>query len=102
LPNFLRVEKVKQDGIHFALSAQETFGRVLLLFTLFSLSIGLLLIFLIFALLAVERRAELGMARAVGLRRGQVMWLLLFEGTVYDVVAAALGTLAGLGLGVGI
>ncbi|MBF6589087.1 MAG: FtsX-like permease family protein [Ktedonobacterales bacterium] len=99
LPNFLRVEKVKQNGIHFALAAQETFGRILLLFTLFSLSIGLLLIFLIFVLLAAERRAELGVARALGMRRGQVVWALLFEGATYDLVAAALGTLAGLLLG---
>lgn len=102
LPGTLQVERAKQAGIQFALAAQETFGRILLLFTLFALSIGLLLIFLIFALLAAERRAELGVARAVGLRRRQVMWLLLFEGTAFDLIAAALGTLAGLGLGLAI
>jgi putative ABC transport system permease protein len=102
LPDTLRVEKVKQNGVNYALAAQDTFGRILLLFTLFSLSIGLLLIFLIFALLAVERRAELGIVRAVGMRRAMVMWTLIFEGTAYDVVAAGLGMLLGLGLGTAI
>src|SRR5262249_8131331 len=65
----LYVHKAKQDGVRFALQAEEIFGRILTLFTLFALAIGLLLIFLIFTLLAAERRAELGMARALGMRR---------------------------------
>ena len=96
----LRVAEVKQQGVQFSLQAQDIFGRILTLFTLFSLSIGLLLIFLIFVLLAAERRSELGMARALGMRRSRIVWMLLFEGGVYDAIAAAVGLLAGLGLGV--
>lgn len=96
----LRIADVKQDGVTFSLRAEDIFGRILLLFTLFALAIGLLLIFLIFVLLAAERRAELGMARAVGLRRGHIVRMLLFEGASYDAFAAVLGVLAGLGLGV--
>ena len=96
----LRVAKVKQQGVAFSLAAQDIFGRILTLFTLFSLSIGLLLIFLIFVLLAAERRAELGMARALGMRQSHIVSMLLFEGGAYDGIAAAIGMLAGLGLGV--
>ena len=96
----LRVHKVKQDGVNFALQSQDIFGRILALFTLFALSIGLLLIFLIFVLLAAERRAEFGVLRALGTRRSRIVRLLLFEGAYYDGFAAALGMLAGLGLGV--
>ena len=92
----------KLNGVRFALNAQEIFGRILALFTLFALAIGLLLIFLIFVLLAAERRAELGMARALGMRRGHVVGMLLYEGSAYDGIAALLGVLAGLGLGVGV
>src|SRR5262249_55740021 len=95
-----RVRTVKQDGVNYALQAQDVFGRILALYTLFALSIGLLLIFLIFALLAAERRTELGMARAVGMHRSEVTWLFLFEGAAYDVAAAAPGLLAGLALGI--
>lgn len=96
----LRVDKVKQDGVRFAVQAEDLFGRILGLFTLFALAIGLLLIFLIFVLLAAERRTELGMVRALGMRRAHVVRTLLFEGAVYDCVAAVVGILAGLGLGV--
>ncbi|MGH2516058.1 MAG: ABC transporter permease, partial [Ktedonobacterales bacterium] len=96
----LYVDKVKQDGVRFAVNAQDIFGRILALFTLFSLAIGLLLIFLIFVLLAAERRAELGMLRALGVRRSHIVRMLLFEGGVYDALAALAGILTGLGLGV--
>ncbi len=100
IPGFLHIDTAKADGVRLSLQAQDIFGRILLLFTLFALAIGLLLIFLIFVLLAAERRAELGMARALGMRRAHVVWMLLFEGSVYDATAAALGLLAGLLLGV--
>ena len=87
----LRTQTVKADGVRFSLQAQDIFRRILALFTLFALAIGLLLIFLIFVLLAAERRSELGMARAIGMRRGHVVRMLLFEGAVYDAVAAAAG-----------
>ena len=38
-------------------------------FGTFSIAAGILLIFLIFVMLAAERRGELGIARAVGTRR---------------------------------
>jgi putative ABC transport system permease protein len=94
------VNDVKQADVAVALQAQDIFGRILTLYTLFAFSIGLLLVFLIFSLLAAERRTELGMVRAVGMHRADVVWMLLFEGTTYDVFAAIPGVLAGLGLGV--
>ena len=39
----------------------------------FSIAAGILLIFLIFVMLAAERRGELGIARAVGTRRGHLV-----------------------------
>ena len=99
LPGSMRVIEVKQNGVNFAVQAQRLFGRILTLYTLFAFAIGLLLIFLIFTLLAAERRSELGMARALGMRRGHIVWMLLFEGAAYDVAAATVGVLAGLGLG---
>jgi putative ABC transport system permease protein len=100
LPSYVRVDEVKEDGVRFAVQAQDIFGRILALFTLFALSIGLLLIFLIFVLLAAERRAELGMVRALGMRREHIVRMMLFEGSVYDLFAALLGILTGLGLGI--
>ena len=99
LPGDVRADTIKQDGVQLALRAQDIFGRILTLYTSFALAIGLLLIFLIFALLAAERRAELGMVRALGMRRGGVVGMLLYEGATYDAGAALAGMLGGLGLG---
>ena len=62
----------------------------------FSILAGVLLIFLIFVMLAAERKSELGMARAVGMQRGHLIQMFVAEGLVYDLAAAALGL--GLGL----
>ena len=51
----------------------------------FSIAAGILLIFLIFVMLAAERRGELGIARAVGTRRGHLVQMFLFEGIAYDL-----------------
>src|SRR5437879_1546052 len=44
-------------------------------------------------------KPELGVARAVGFLRSDLLTTFALEGTFYAVVAAALGSLAGLGLG---
>ena len=65
---------------------------------LFSVIVGVLLIFLIFVMLAAARRTEMGMVRAVGARRVHLVQMFVFEGTAYSLVSAAIG--AGIGLGV--
>ena len=47
-------------------------------------------------MLAAERRSEMGVARAIGTRRGHLVEMFLFEGMAYDLIAAAVG--AGLGV----
>ena len=63
----------------------------------FSIAAGVLLIFLIFVMLAAERRGELGIARAIGTRRGHLVQMFIFEGAAYDVAAAARRRAAGRG-----
>jgi len=60
---------------------------------------GVLLIFLIFVMLAAERKHELGIARAVGAQRGHVIRVFTFEGGFYAVLAAAVGSLLGVAVG---
>jgi len=76
------------------------FTTLFVAFGSFSIAAALLLIFLIFVMLAAERTREMGMARAVGTRRGHLVQMFLFEGVAYDVVAAAVGALLGAGVGV--
>ena len=67
-----------------------------ILFGLFSIIVGILLIFLIFVMLAAARRSELGMARAVGAKRWHLVQMFVFEGTAYSLVSGIVGV--GLGL----
>lgn len=99
LPRYLHVSQVKEIGIQNAQKADDIFSRIFALFSLFALAISLLLIFLIFVLLAAERRAEMGMARAIGVQRRHLVLMYLFEGTVYDLVASFIGLLIGIGAG---
>ena len=64
----------------------------------FSVIVGLLLIFLIFVLLASERQQEMGIARAVGTKRGHLVQMFTFEGLAYAIGAAAVGTVVGIGV----
>ena len=86
----------KQDTVDNA----ETFGSIFtsffLVMGLFSIAAGILLILLIFAMLAEERKTEMGIARAVGMQRGQLVQAYLAEGLAYDLGAAVVGTAAGI------
>jgi putative ABC transport system permease protein len=95
-PLGLETDKTKQDALNAEDSTGAFFVSFFTEFGAFSIAAGILLIFLIFVLLAAERRSELGIARAVGTRRGHVVQMFLYEGAAYDLVAALVG--AGLGV----
>lgn len=83
-----------------ALERAEAYGAVLtsifFIVGLLAIVAALTLVFLVFVLLAAERRSELGILRAVGMRRSQLVATFLFEGLTYDL----LGALLGVGIGV--
>ncbi len=91
-----QIETVKKDTLDAADIAGAVITSVFVLFGLFSVAAGVLLIFLIFMMLAAARKSEMGMARAVGTKRNHLIQMFLFEGVVYDVMAAVVG----VGLGV--
>ncbi|MBW3616073.1 MAG: ABC transporter permease, partial [Actinobacteria bacterium] len=83
-------------------SADEQGAQFTELFTsigFFSVIAGILLLVSIFVMLAEERKKELGMLRAVGLRRSGLIGSFSLEGWMYALASAALGTVAGLGVG---
>jgi putative ABC transport system permease protein len=100
-PLGLEADNTKEDALKAADQAGATFMSIFTTFGSFSIAAGILLIFLIFVMLAAERRGELGIARAVGTRRGHLVQLFLFEGVVYDLVAAAIGVLIGVAVAYG-
>jgi putative ABC transport system permease protein len=100
-PFGLEADPVKQDALEAADAEGNAFMSVFTTFGSFSILAGAMLIFLIFVMLAAERRGELGIARAVGTRRGHLVQLYLFEGVAYDLVAAAVGALIGVAIAFG-
>jgi putative ABC transport system permease protein len=52
------------------------------------------------ALSIVERTREIGLLRAIGMRRGQVRLMVAAESAIISVIGALLGIVLGLGLGV--
>ncbi len=95
----LEVAPVKQDALDEADEAGASFSTIFILFAQFSVAAGVLLIFLIFVMLAAERKHEMGIARAVGAQRGHVIRVFTFEGAIYAVLAAAVGSLLGVAVG---
>ena len=91
----LEIQTLKADAIEDADAAGNAFMAFFTTFGTFSIAAGILLIFLIFVMLAAERRGELGIARAVGTRRGHLVQMFTFEGVAYDLAAALVGALLG-------
>jgi putative ABC transport system permease protein len=92
----LEADNSKQDALKLADEQGAAFMSMFTTFGSFSIAAGILLIFLIFVMLAAERRGELGIARAVGTRRAHLVQMFLYEGLAYDLVAAAVGALLGI------
>jgi putative ABC transport system permease protein len=100
-PLGLEADPVKQDALDEADAEGNAFMSVFTTFGSFSIFAGAMLIFLIFVMLAAERRGELGIARAVGTRRGHLVQMYVYEGLVYDLMAAAVGALLGVAVAFG-
>jgi putative ABC transport system permease protein len=97
--NGLEADPVKKEAIDQADTRGEIFSTLFVLFGQFSVAAGMLLIFLIFVMLASERKHELGIARAVGMQRAALVRAFAFEGALYALVASAIGSVAGIGVG---
>ena len=97
----LEVAAVRQDRLDEAEELGNFFSSIFLLFAQFSVAAGILLIFLIFVMLAAERKHELGMARAVGAQRGHVVRMFVYEGFLYALLASAVGSVLGVVVGWG-
>ena len=100
-PLGLETDKTKQHALEEADKAGAAFMSFFTTFGSFSIAAGILLIFLIFVMLAAERRGELGIARAIGTRRGHLVQMFLYEGVAYDLAAAAVGAAIGVAVAYG-
>ncbi len=100
LPKPFLAASTKQDVVDAANQAASFLTTFFVILGLFAIASGMMLIFLIFVMLAAERRVEMGMVRAVGTKRRHLVQMFLSEGMGYNVLAAAVG--CGLGVVVSI
>jgi putative ABC transport system permease protein len=97
----LESSPVKQDALKAADAAGNAFTAFFTTFGSFSIAAGIMLVFLIFVMLAAERRSELGIARAIGTRRSHVVQMFVHEGLAYDLAAALVGAVLGAAIAYG-
>jgi putative ABC transport system permease protein len=89
----------------FVASAAQIFDIVLVFVQLLlglAMIIAVLGIINTLALSMTERTREMGLLRAVGMKRGQVMWMVTVESVVISVFGALLGIAVGVGLGLAV
>ena len=94
-----QVTPIKQQVLDVADELGKTFTQMFTAMGSFGVFAGLLLLINLFVMLAAERKAELGMARAVGMGRRALVGAFATEGFLYALAATMLGTLVGVGLG---
>jgi putative ABC transport system permease protein len=93
------VEKVKQDVLDRAKIVGDSLGSLFLFIGSFAIIAGLLLLVNIFVMLAEERKPELGMLRAIGMKRSRLVRSFVIEGTIYALLSSLVGILVGIGVG---
>ena len=93
-PLGLDIDESKQDAIEAADLQGNSFMAFFTTFGSFSIAAGILLIFLVFVMLATERRSD-SAPRRDGTRRGHLVQTFTFEGAAYDLIAALMGALFG-------
>ena len=95
----LEVFDLKREVVEEANEFGSLFVSFFTTFGLFSIGVGLLLIFLIFSMLAAERKGEMGVSRAVGMQRRHLVRMFMAEGAIYSLGSAIVGAIIGIGLG---
>lgn len=94
-----QVTTIKQNFLDVADRTGKGFTQMFTAMGSFGVFAGLLLLINLFVMLASERKSELGMARAVGMRRSSLIGAFATEGFIYALAATLLGTAVGIGLG---
>ncbi|TLZ72082.1 MAG: FtsX-like permease family protein [Methanobacteriota archaeon] len=90
------IAKAKADSIDGASRNIDQLSQVFVLLGFFTVIAGVLLIINIFVMLAEERKGEMGVARALGMRRKNLVQSFVSEGLLYALLSSLVGTFAGL------
>ena len=95
----LSVQTPLKTSLDNAQTSGQSLFTLFLALGLFSILAGAMLIVGIFVMLAEERKGEMGMLRAIGMRRRELVYTYYFEGVAYSAGSALAGTVVGVGVG---
>jgi putative ABC transport system permease protein len=93
------VQTVKHDLLTEAAATADSLSQLYFTMGMFTVAAGVLLLVNIFVMLADDRRSQLGMLRALGLKRRGLVAAFATEGWMYSIVASAIGALLGIQIG---
>jgi putative ABC transport system permease protein len=93
------VAQPKKDVLDSASRAGDQLGALFLFIGSFAIIAGALLLVNVFVMLGEERKSQLGMARAVGMKRSHLVGGFVIEGCCYSLAAGLIGTPLGIGVG---
>ncbi|HZY57228.1 MAG TPA: FtsX-like permease family protein, partial [Rubrobacteraceae bacterium] len=99
LPAGFQVSQIKKETIE---GGGFRISDIFLMISSFAILAGILLIVNIYTMLAEERKSELGILRAVALKRSGLVRLFVYEGYAYSLLSSLLGALVGLGVAAGL
>ncbi len=74
----------------------DTYQMGLTFFSIIAVFVGAFLIYNTFSMTIVERTQEIGMLRAIGMRRVQILGMVLFEAFVLSILGSLLGIAGGM------
>jgi len=94
----IEVQDNKAKEVEESREGISSFTDMFLVFGSFSIIAGVILIINIFVMLAEERKGEMGISRAVGMKRLHLGRSYLYEGSIYAIISAFIGALLGIGV----
>ncbi|MFW3146524.1 MAG: ABC transporter permease [Thermoplasmatota archaeon] len=95
----LEVTGDKKTMVDMATDMMSQFTTMFLALGMFSIIAGIALIINIFVMLSEERKEEMGISRAVGMKRRHLRTMYLFEGTLYSLLSSFVGVILGVATG---
>ena len=96
LPTGFVVDDIKRRFVNEAEQGADQLSTFFAVLGTFTIITGVMLVLNIFVMLAEERKGEMGVARALGMRRSHLVQSYVFEGLAYAVFSSAIGSLLGL------
>ncbi|MFB7835168.1 ABC transporter permease [Streptomyces sp. NPDC056056] len=96
------IETPKQTVLRDAKQAGDSLGALFLMIGSFSIIAGALLLVNIFVMLGEERKSQMGMVRAVGMKRSRLVGSFTLEGATYALLSALPGVAIGVAVGWGV